>query len=89
MKANNILRCEEAVLQTEQDLVFIFFSVTREPTEPCFTFKFYKTECETCMNSNKYYPCIVDYHSKFPVVKEVEGLSTDILMKTCKIIFLE
>ena len=26
---------------------------------------------------NKYYICIVDYHSKFPVIKEMEDLSAD------------
>ena len=39
--------------------------------------------------SKKYYLCIVDSHCKFPVIKQVEGFSTDNLMKTCKIIFSE
>ena len=38
---------------------------------------------------NRNYLCIVDYHSQFLVVKQVEGFSTENLMKTCKIIFWE
>ena len=37
--------------------------------------------------NNKYYLCDVDYHSIIPFVKQLEGLSTDKLIKTCKIIF--
>ena len=33
------------------------------------------------------YLWIVDYHSKFPVIKKTEGLSTDNLILACKIIF--
>ena len=39
--------------------------------------------------NNKNYLCIVDYHSKFPVIKKTEDLSTYNLMLTCKIIFSE
>ena len=37
---------------------------------------------------NKHYLCIVDYHRKFPIVKQVEGFSKDDLIKKCKTIFL-
>ena len=37
--------------------------------------------------NNKYYLCIVDYHSKFPVFKKTEDPSTDSLILICKIIF--
>ena len=33
--------------------------------------------------------CIVDYHSKFPVIKRMEGLSTENLVITTKVIFTE
>ena len=36
---------------------------------------------------NKNYLCIVDYHSKFPVIKKTEDLSADSLILACKIIF--
>ena len=39
--------------------------------------------------NNKNYLCLVDYHSKFPVVKRMEGLSTENLITTTKIIFTE
>ena len=38
---------------------------------------------------NKHYLCIVDYNSKFPVVKRLEGLSADNLIKMVKIIFIK
>ena len=38
---------------------------------------------------NKNYLCIVDYHSKFPVIKRMEGLSTESLIATTKVIFAE
>ena len=37
---------------------------------------------------NKCYLHIVDYHSKFPIIEQVEGFGTENLIKTCKI-FLE
>ena len=37
--------------------------------------------------TNKHYLCIVDYQSRFLVIKQVNGLSVDNLIKTCKIIF--
>ena len=37
--------------------------------------------------NNKNYLCIVDYHSKFPVIKRMEGLSVENLIATVKIIF--
>ena len=39
--------------------------------------------------NNKNYICIVDYHSKFPVIKRIEGLSADNLIDALKIIFAE
>ena len=39
-------------------------------------------------NSKKYL-CIVDYHSKFLVIKRMEGLSAENLIATVKIIFAE
>ena len=30
------------------------------------------------------YPCILDYQSKFPVIKNIEGLSTDDLRLACQ-----
>ena len=38
---------------------------------------------------NRNYLCIVDYHSKFLVMKKMEDLSADSLILKCKIIFLE
>ena len=38
---------------------------------------------------NKTYLHIVDYHSKFTVIKKMEDLSADSLILTCKIIFAE
>ena len=38
---------------------------------------------------NQHYLCIVDYNSKFPVIKRLEGLSTDNLIKMVKTIFAE
>ena len=39
--------------------------------------------------NNKKYLCIVDYHSKFPVIKRMEGLSAENLITTVKIILAE
>ena len=39
--------------------------------------------------NNKNYLCIVYYHSKFPTVKRLEGLSTENLIATTKVIFRE
>ena len=39
--------------------------------------------------NNKNYLCIVDCYSKFPVIKRMEGLSTDCLITTTKVIFAE
>ena len=39
--------------------------------------------------NNKKYLCIIDNHSKFPVVKQMEGLSTESLIATTKVIFAE
>ena len=38
---------------------------------------------------NKNYLCIVDYHSKFPVIKKTEDLLVDSLLLDCKMIFAE
>ena len=37
--------------------------------------------------NNKNYLCIVDYNSKFPVIKRLEGLSVENPISTVKIIF--
>ena len=39
--------------------------------------------------NNKNYLCFIDYPSKFPVIKRIEGLSTVSLIATTKIIFAE
>ena len=39
------------------------------------------------MLHNKNYPYIVDYHSKFSVIKKMKDLSANRLILTCKIIF--
>ena len=39
--------------------------------------------------NNKNYLCIVDDHSKFPVIKRMEGLSTESLIATTRVIFTE
>ena len=39
--------------------------------------------------NNKNYLCIVDYHSKFLVIKKMEGLSAENLTAAVKIIFAE
>ena len=39
--------------------------------------------------NNKHYLCIVDFHSKFQIIKKTENLSADSLISTCKIIFAE
>ena len=39
--------------------------------------------------NNKNYLCIVDYHSKFLVIKRMEGLLAENLIATVKIIFAE
>ena len=39
--------------------------------------------------NNKHYLCIVDYSTKFPVIKKTEDLSADSLILTCKVIFAE
>ena len=39
--------------------------------------------------NNKNYICIVDYHSKFPIIKRIEGLLADNRINMLKIIFAE
>ena len=39
--------------------------------------------------NNKNYLCIVGYHSKFPVIKKMEGLSAENRITTIKVIFAE
>ena len=39
--------------------------------------------------NNRIYICIVDYHSKFPVVQRMDGLSADSLIAAVKVIFVE
>ena len=35
---------------------------------------------------NKTYHCIVDYHSKFPIIKKTEDLTADILILACELV---
>ena len=37
--------------------------------------------------NNKNYLCIIDYHSKFPIIKRLEGLSAESLTTTKKVMF--
>ena len=39
--------------------------------------------------NNIHYLYIIGYHSKFPIIKNTEGMSADSLLLTCKIIFAE
>ena len=39
--------------------------------------------------NNKNYLCIIDHHSKFPIIKKIEDLSADSLILACKFIFSE
>ena len=39
--------------------------------------------------NNKHFLCIVDYHSKFPVIKKSENASADSLILMCKRICAE
>ena len=39
--------------------------------------------------NNNHYLCILDYHSKFPVIKQAERLRTDSLIETLNIMFSE
>ena len=39
--------------------------------------------------NNKNYLCIIDYHSEFPVIKKMKGLSTESLITTTKVTFAE
>ena len=43
------------------------------------------TDMFTLNNAN--YICIVDHHSKFPIVKRAEVMSTESLIRACKVIF--
>ena len=38
---------------------------------------------------NKNYLCILDYHGKFPLIKNTKDLSADSLILACKIIFFK
>ena len=43
--------------------------------------------CQLFHFKNKHYLCTVDYNSKFPVIKRLEGLSAENLINMVKIIF--
>ena len=47
------------------------------------------TEADVFTLQNNNYLCIVDYHSKFPVIKMMKDLLADSLILECKIIFSE
>ena len=44
-------------------------------------------EADMLTLNNSYYLCIVDYHSKFPIVKRAEDMSAESLILACKAIF--
>ena len=46
-------------------------------------------EADAFHYNNKNYLCIVDYNSKFPIVKRLKGLSAKNLTNAVKIIFVE
>ena len=52
--------------------------------EPCETVGAY-----ICSLNSKHYLFIVDHHSKFSVIKQIDGFSADNVIKTRKIIFVE
>ena len=54
---------------------------TREAMEICHSWH------DIFIINNKYYLLIVDYHSKFLAVKQVEGFSADNLMKNVRLSF--
>ena len=39
--------------------------------------------------NNKNYLCVIDYHSKFPIVKKMERLSADNKISAFKVVFSE
>ena len=39
--------------------------------------------------NNKQYHCVVDYHSKFPIINKAEDLSANSFILMCKVIFAE
>ena len=57
----------------------------------------YKIQCrpwkvvgaDIFMTNAKTHLCLVDYHSKFPIVKKVNSLSVDDLVQMAKLIFAE
>ena len=54
------------------------------PGKPCET-----VGADISTINNKHYLCIVEYHSKFPVMKQVEGFRPDNLIKPPKIFFFK
>ena len=52
---------------------------SRQPHKSIYVFHF----------NNRNYLCVIDYNSKFPIIKRLEGLSADNLINTVKIIFTE
>ena len=38
--------------------------------------------------NNRHYFCIVDYHSKFPVIKQMKGFSTDNVIQICRCLYI-
>ena len=44
---------------------------------------------DTFQLNKKNYLCVIDYHSKFPIVKKIKGLSADSLISTFKVVFSE
>ena len=54
---------------------------------PCKKWKVIGADMFTFDNKN--YLCIVDYHTKFLIVKKAEDMSPDSLILACKVIFSE
>ena len=46
-------------------------------------------DADIFMLNNKTYLCVVDYNFKFLVLKQMDGLSVESLIKKCKMIFSE
>ena len=56
--------------------------------DKCIIIPFFSTEAYTIPTLQALL-CVVDYHSKFPIVKEVNSLPVDDLVEKTKLIFAE
>ena len=66
------------VQQTQAKDKMIHHDIPERPWEVIGTYMF--------TLHNKHYLCIVDYHSRFPVIKKAEDLSADSLILMCIVI---